>query len=214
VQITLESELWLDVELFESACTFTHGASGKELDESNAELLKNAVQLYRGDLLEGWYQDWCLLERQRLQNLYLVLLDKLLAYSVKHNAFEAGFDYGSTILRYDRARESTHQQLMLLQYKAGNRTGALRQYERCVEALDEEFGVTPQRSTIALYEQMRADRLKEAAIAPLQLTSPIVPSAPEVLVRLKDLCLALGAVQDDLQNDIEALERALGTVRR
>ena len=34
--------------------------------------------VYRGDLLEGCYQDWCLFERERLQNAYLAMLDKLM----------------------------------------------------------------------------------------------------------------------------------------
>jgi len=28
------------------------------------------VDLYQGDLLEGWYQDWLLCERERLQNMF------------------------------------------------------------------------------------------------------------------------------------------------
>ena len=55
--------------------------------------------------------------------------------------YEAGQNYGSIILGFDRARESTHRHLMQLYYLAGDRTGALRQYERCARALDAELGV-------------------------------------------------------------------------
>jgi len=40
--------------------------------------LQEAVRLSYADLLEGWYQDWCLYERERLQNIYLLILDKLM----------------------------------------------------------------------------------------------------------------------------------------
>ena len=38
--------------------------------------LRAHASVYDGDLFDGCYQDWCLLERERLQNVYLVLLDK------------------------------------------------------------------------------------------------------------------------------------------
>jgi hypothetical protein len=43
--------------------------SSGDLNEAQAQLLKDAVNLYCGDLLEGWYQDWCLFERERLQSI-------------------------------------------------------------------------------------------------------------------------------------------------
>src|SRR5438128_1039451 len=58
--------------------------------------------LYRGDLLEGWYSDWCLYERERLQHMYLAMLDKLMEYSESHQEYETGQTYGMRALRYDR----------------------------------------------------------------------------------------------------------------
>jgi DNA-binding SARP family transcriptional activator len=213
IQITLKNNLWLDVAAFEQACAITHGTSGRELAKSEAEILKKAVRLYKGDLLEGWYQDWCLCERERLQNLYLAVLDKLLTYSEKHNEYEEGCGYGSTILRYDRARERTHRQLMLLHYKAGDRTGALRQYECCARALEEEFGVKPERATTELYEQIRADCLMQAETGMIQFASLTCASATDVLLHLKRLRLALGTMHNGLEQDIKALEQALEGAR-
>jgi len=97
--------------------------------------------------------------------MYLSMLDKLLAYSEEHSEYDSGRGYGDTILRYDRAREQTHRQLMHLKYMAGDRTGALRQYERCAAALQEELSVKPERRTKTLYEQIRADKLNDADVA-------------------------------------------------
>ncbi|NIN69138.1 MAG: hypothetical protein GTO63_31510, partial [Anaerolineae bacterium] len=81
----------------------------------------------------------CLYERERLQNMYLAILDKLVSYSEVQGAYEAGLGYGSRILSYDGARERTHRRLMRLYYLAGDRTAALRQYDSCVEALRREL---------------------------------------------------------------------------
>jgi two-component SAPR family response regulator len=93
------------------------------------------VALYHGDLLEDWFQDWCLYERERLQNIYLAALDKLMDYCEASRDYDAGLAYGTRILRHDLARERTHRRLMRLYYLAGDRTSALRQYDRCVQIL-------------------------------------------------------------------------------
>src|SRR5256885_11705620 len=97
--------------------------------------------------------------------MYLTLLDKLLCYCATHQDYETGQAYGALLLRHDRAHERTHRQLMRLHYRAGDRTAALRQYERCRTALSEELDVKPDRRTVTLYEQIRADQLDEQTVA-------------------------------------------------
>lgn len=214
VQLNPRSDLWLDVAVLEQAFIATQGVPGKQLNRSDAEMLKAAVEHYKGDLLEGWYHDWCLFERERLQNMYLSMLSKLMSYCQRLNEYENGQLYGSTILRYDRASERTYRQLMHLQYMAGDRTGALRQYERCVTALDEELGVKPERCTTALYEQIRDDRLRETDPVDDHPASVAATSLPEVLGRLKQLQLVLAAVQNRVQRDIKAVEQGLKTIKQ
>jgi len=50
---------------------------------------------------------------------------------------------------------------MRLKYLAGNRTGALRQYESCTAALDEELSVKPAPEHQRPFEQIRADQLQD-----------------------------------------------------
>lgn len=210
VQLNLQSQLWLDVDIFERAFAATQGIAGDQLDEKGAQLLKDAVEVYKGDLLEGWYQDWCLFERERLQNTYLGMLEKLISYSAAHFEYEAGQRYCATILRYDRAHERTHRQLMHLQHLAGDRTGALRQYERCAAALDEELGVKPDRFTTALYEQIRNDGVAEANAPDAAVKSAALQTVlPEVLERLKQLQLVLAGLQKRIQRDVTAVEETL-----
>jgi DNA-binding SARP family transcriptional activator len=215
VRLDLTDALWLDVAVFEQACALAQGVRGRELDDARLAALRAAVALYRGDLLEGCYHDWCLYERERLQNLYLAALDKLLGHAAAHQDYEAGQTYGALLLRQDRAHERTHRQLMRLHYGAGDRTAALRQYERCRVALRAELDVEPDARTRALHEQIRADRLDKSAGAQPTL-APAAPAdeshaatLPEVLVRLRQLQAALTDVQQRVHRDIRAVELAL-----
>ena len=199
---------WCDVAEFEDAFSRAEGIAGNQLDEELAHTLKHAVALYRDDLLVGWYYDWILFERERLQNKYLIMLDKLLRYSIEHREYEAGQSYGELILRHDPAQERAHRQLMKLYYTAGDRTAALRQYNRCVNALKEELGVPPERRTTGLYEKIKAGQVIDSEPAEYNLTSGFhAASAPPDIVRhLKVLQRLLGAVQRRIQRDITAIE--------
>jgi DNA-binding SARP family transcriptional activator len=153
-----EANLWLDVMEFERASVAVHGIPGEDLDEHGAHQVQEALTLYRGDLLEGWYSDWCLFERERLQRTYLATLEKLMAYCEVRGRYETGLEYGTCALRYEAAHERIHRRLMRLHYLAGDRTAALRQYARCVALLREELDVEPSERTVALYEHIRSGR--------------------------------------------------------
>jgi DNA-binding SARP family transcriptional activator len=169
VQLNSEADLWLDVAEFEQVFNLVQKTPGQKIDISTAQLLQDTVQLYQGPLLEGWYQDWCLLERERLQSMYLAMLDKLMSFTEVHYDYETGLLYGMRIMCYDRARERTHRRMMRLYYLLGDRAEALRQYERCAAALDEELGISPSKSTQALYNQIQADQLDEHPPPPSSL---------------------------------------------
>ena len=210
VELKAAPHLWLDVAAFEQAYHQTQGVPGAQLDTRHVALLEGAIGLYQGNLLEGRYQDWCLFERERLQNLQLAMLDKLMRYCEATQAYDRGLTYGAEILRFDRARECTHRRLMRLYYLAGDRTGGLRQFQRCVEALSEELDVPPARRTVALYEQIRADTLEPSALAGPRAQHARAASLHEALDYLKQIQAVLGEGQRQLGQQIKLLERQLG----
>ncbi len=204
ISINTAANWWLDVAAFEQTYTSVQNVSGQQMDAQKAAAVKQAVALYRGDLLENCYQDWCLYERERLQNMLLIMLDKLMAYTEANSEFDEGIGYGDHILSLDRAREHTHRRLMQLYALAGNRTSALRQYERCAAALDEELGVQPAKKTRELYETIRADRFESLLTRP-----PLPASLPDLTEQLKGLQHFLVDLQDRIQREIRTVEEAL-----
>ena len=199
---------WCDVAEFEDAFAASEGINGNQLDHTLARTLKQAVALYSDDLLAGWYHDWILFDRERLQNRYLIMLDKLLGYSCQCCEYDAGQTYGEMILRHDPAHERTHRQLMGLYYASGDRTAALRQYDRCVAALKQELGIAPERRTIGLYERIKSDQMSDAgAMEYLPPTGFNTNSSqPDIVRHLKVLQKLLTAVQRRIQRDITAIE--------
>jgi len=215
VRLDSRENLWLDVRLFEQAFAPVQGISGDHLDDQRAGELRKAVSLYEGNLLEGWYQDWCLYHRERLENNFLSMLDKLMAYSERHRDYEAGLAFGERLLLQDRARERTYYRLMRLHYLAGDRAGALRQFQRCSAALKEELGVEPAKRTMELWEQIRADHLENVSPEP---TSGILGAMPAiepghaaflVLKRMRRLRTVLLKIQHRVTRDIQEVDTLL-----
>jgi DNA-binding SARP family transcriptional activator len=207
------ADLWLDVEEFEYASVNVQGIPGEELDAQGAQLVQEALKVYRGDLLEGSYQDWCLFERERLQRVYLGMLDKQMAYCEAHGEYEAGLNYGDCALRCDVAHERIHRRLMRLHYLAGNRTAALRQYERCVTLLREELGVEPSERTVTLYEQIRTGQLlgHHKAVADGDGKTSMATPSPlgQTLYHLRQIQLTLAAAERQLQETIHTVSAVL-----
>ncbi len=214
VQINPEAGIWLDVAAFEKAFAGVQGITGQQLDTRHVQALNAAIQLYRGPLLDGCYEEWCLDERERLQNIYLAMLEKLMCYSDCQHDYEAGIQYGKQILACDRVHERTYRRLMRLYYLNGDRANALRIYELCSHALNEELGVKPAQRTIAFYKQILAEHLAMPESGNIPVIMPGTPgnaSAPliEVLDSLTHLQEALADLQSQVQQSMQYVERSL-----
>ncbi len=213
LQINPHIELWLDIGVLEYAFKKTQGILGRDLEAGQAQMIQEATGLYRGDLMDGWYQDWCSYERERLQHLYLAMLDKLMDYCEVHGAYEDGMVFGERILHYDRARERTHRRLMRLYYLAGDRTSALRQYRKCMTILQEELDVEPAESTRSVYARIRADTLEtldqRTQVDEARISKSEKEPLRAVFSHLSVFHRKLSQIQEQLAQDMQVLQRTI-----
>jgi DNA-binding SARP family transcriptional activator len=211
IRINPEADVWLDIAEFEQAYDFHRDLPGQELTDQQAQALDTAVVLYRGDLIEPWYQDWCVYERDRLQLIYLAMLEQLMAHCEARRSYAKGIAYGQRIMRYDPARECTHRILMRLYYQAGDRTAALRQYERCAAAMAKQFNVHPSHETVALFRQVRGDHLETSAPGTSVTTRSGAEHGSDLLLRvqtsLEHVQAALTALQRQFQQQAAPVSR-------
>jgi predicted ATPase/DNA-binding SARP family transcriptional activator len=167
---------WLDAVAFEECLTEA---------AQNLTRLEEALDLYQGDFLQGFYidsqgfEDWALLERERLRFRAMEALDRLIDCHLNQGNYAGGIAQATRLLQLDPLREQTHRQLMHLLALSGEREAALGQYETCCRVLETEFGVQPTPETLTLYEQIRAGRLVPepvrtiAHVAPEPLPTPV-----------------------------------------
>lgn len=152
-----ESPHWLDLAEFEVAAGAALARRPAELTGAQVDNLERALDLYSGDLLEGFYDDWALRERERQRGLYLDGLHLLMRRHTLDAAYHKGIAAGQRILRLDPLREDVHRDLMRLYAANGQRALAARQFITCRDTLQAELGIPPMEETEACYRQVLAE---------------------------------------------------------
>jgi DNA-binding SARP family transcriptional activator/Tfp pilus assembly protein PilF len=129
-------------------------------DPANAA---RAVALYRGDLLDGFEDEWLQAPRERLREQQVRLLLGLIESNRRAGAYAAGIDYARALLAVDPWREDGIRALIELRNASGDRAGALATYRDFVKRLEAEMGVEPMAETTAVYEHVASSTGPAAA---------------------------------------------------
>ncbi|RIK35383.1 MAG: hypothetical protein DCC55_30465 [Chloroflexi bacterium] len=139
--------------------------------------LEGAAALYRGELLAGLscesepFEEWLRQSRGRFHNLAVDACFKLTDRALRQGDLAQARTYAQHQLTLEPWREEAHRQLMTALALSGERSAALAQYETCRRILADELGVEPDEETTALFEQIKAGKLRGERSAPLP-TSP------------------------------------------
>lgn len=139
-----------DVAEFEAAMI-----SAGKATERTAHLahLAQAVSLYRGELLEGLYDDWIIEDRRRLCGLYSRGLAELAEAYERLEELPQALDYALQAVALEPLDEAAHLRIMRLQMAQGRRTEAVSQYQQLERRRRCELDVAPSPEARALLEQ-------------------------------------------------------------
>ncbi len=153
-----EGSLWVDAREFERLA----GSDPRA-----------ALELCRGELLEGLEDDWVHLARERHRERVLALLEQL-----AHDAEQRGDNQEALALtrrqiERDPFDEQAHQRLIVRLEAAGDRAAAIRTYRTLAERLRRELGVAPSSSTRDLVERLTAKPAPMTGI--VQVAAPAGP---------------------------------------
>jgi DNA-binding SARP family transcriptional activator/predicted ATPase len=169
VAINPSSAIWLDTQILEAQLSQVRRGSGAgasvqsagTLLESDVRRIEDAVSLYRGDFLEGFYvhsapafEEWVLSERERLRQMALHALYRLVGHYTAKGDYGQGLDHATRLLTLEPWHEEVHQQMMLLLALSGQRSAAMDQFETCRRLLADELGAEPNRDTVDLYRRI------------------------------------------------------------
>ncbi|MCG8351867.1 MAG: tetratricopeptide repeat protein [Chloroflexales bacterium] len=168
IQFNADSDHWLDAAQFTlllDRCD-THQHQHPAACPSCAQRIEQAIALYRGPFLEQFFlpdsvafEDWALFKREQLYQRAIQALARLTGYYHQTGDHERACRSARRQVELDPWREEAHRQLMYALALQGERSMALAQYEQCRRILAEKLGLEPEEATIALYEQIKQDKV-------------------------------------------------------
>ena len=141
-----------------------------EISSHDRSSLATAVDLYRGDFLDGIrspssaFEDWLQARRAGFLDEALGALLRLAAFDAAGGLHDSALAYARRALALDPLREDAHRQAMACLAALGRRTSALRQYAILRQLLADELGVSPETGTAALHDAIALGKDTERTI--------------------------------------------------
>ena len=191
-------ELEVDVRRFRSL------AAG----DAGADALADAVDLFRGEFMEGFglrdsaeFDTWLVYEGDDLRRELGDALGRLVRELVAAGDYARAVPHARRWLALDPLHEPAHRELIRSYALSGDRAAAIDQYRACVRELSHGLGVAPVEETALLFEQVSEGTLP--APAPLRAAPRPEVAAPaelplvgreEELRRLAAVCAEGGLV--------------------
>jgi len=164
LQFNPASDHWVDALDFKSrlsACQ-SHHPGGANLCPNCLDCLEQAVELYQGEMLEGFnlpgctrFTDWQIITQEACHRQALAALSLLAATYESQCAYEQLIACSQKEIELEPWRESAYRRLMWALAMSGQRQRAQRLYATLREVLQQELGMPPMWETSQLYEQIR-----------------------------------------------------------
>jgi len=139
----LETEnIWIDADAMDSYVKLGNKALATDIALA-IEIFTDVINLYHGIYLPNrLYEDWSAAERERLQiqalNTYMTLAELIIAKNPRECIRLA-----QSALMIDSTWEEAYRIQMQAYIEIGNRPQAIKVFKRCVEVLDQEYGIEP-----------------------------------------------------------------------
>jgi DNA-binding SARP family transcriptional activator len=197
-----QAPAWVDAVAMEMRLQPFRRRRPETLGPADIKRLERGVQLYRGDFLAGVDDEWALIERQRLRDLYL---DSLYALTLAHadaRDWAMAIAAGRQLAQQEPLREDVHRLLMRAHLATGNRASAVMQFRECERALRLEIGIAPMPETLELHGEIIAGMAAAEVRPPRPLSG--VEAARRRVLRARRI---LGLVDKQLDRTISDLDR-------
>ncbi len=149
------SSVWVDSSEF---CAEV--SKGRELLRANdlqgaKKQFEDAESLYRGDFFEDEpYAEWCIIERERLREIYLELLDGLAKCCTETGDHMTAARICRSALSSDPCRENFIRTLMESMISIGRADWARANFISWRNSLEKEYGLKPTEETLTVFQQI------------------------------------------------------------
>jgi len=126
------------------------------------KMYKEAVELYKGDFLEGdLYHDFIRDERENLKNKFRYILFRMTQLSLNSGDPMEGLKWAKRLVEADPLCEAGYRLLMICCALVGNRSEIPRLFEKLNKKLQTYYKITADNKTVLLKETLLSGRTPE-----------------------------------------------------
>ncbi|HEX8459533.1 MAG TPA: BTAD domain-containing putative transcriptional regulator [Pyrinomonadaceae bacterium] len=142
----------IDTEEFDRLVTEAEAAKRAGEHERYVSCYEQALALYRGDFMQGSYDEWVEEQRSYYREQHLRMLEVLTVAAQKAEEWPRSLQLAQRILADDQFREDVHCMIMRAHAALGNRAAVKEQYEQLRRVLRKELGVEPAAETQKIFK--------------------------------------------------------------
>jgi len=149
IQFNFRYPLYVDVRDFETL-----------IKEGDIKSLEKAVDLYRGDFMEGFYMkdspefdNWMNFERERLREYYIQALEKICSGYYESGDHRKALDIAYRALRCEPLCEKMHLLIIQILFEMGERERAMKHFQAFKKMIQEELGIYPSGEILTLIRE-------------------------------------------------------------
>ncbi|MFL5781413.1 MAG: AAA family ATPase [Thermoleophilaceae bacterium] len=143
---------------------------------------EEALELCRGDLLDGLDDDWVFAARDDHRDRVADALATLAAGAEESGDMDAAVTFSRRRVVLDPLAEEAQRELIRRLAAAGDRPAAITAYRRLQDRLRSELGIAPSARTRELAESLREEAgepvAAHAPVAPAEAQAPAAPAPP------------------------------------
>lgn len=110
--------------------------------------------LGRDELLPGWYEDWLLFERERLEQIRLAALESVARTALAQGQYDVAVVAATRAIMIEPLRETPHLLLVRAHLASGNLASAVGEFHAYRGRLQRELGIGPSPRMVDLMRSL------------------------------------------------------------
>jgi LuxR family maltose regulon positive regulatory protein len=152
-QLNPEFSYRIDTEEFADHVAAAEAAKGTDTEKFRSHL-ESALTVYRGEFMEGLYDNWAEEQRHYYSEQLGRVLNALAKLSVSEKRWTDALKHANHILTLDPYREDLHRLVMKVLAAQGKPAAVKKHYEEMTELLRQELGISPTAETQRLVKEL------------------------------------------------------------
>lgn len=142
-RITLNPNYLYYIDAFEFEELYKKGRAGNVSNKDRILYYEEALSLFKGELLEGYYQPWCEEIREQYNNYFFSIVEDLIGIYKKGADYEKLAEYSRKLIKADNLNEEAYIDVIEAEMKMGNEAKAKDIYKSMVKTFKKEVGEEP-----------------------------------------------------------------------